>query len=327
MSTTSSTTSGLSATELLDGWRIVGEVLGDHAAALDRLEAGDADDGDEIDGAAEPAVEANGEPGELFAGSDLAATVAGAVAAASGAADMSRLWTELVRGADASARGRAGRDLVEVLEAMSEVLRNADRLDAERFALALEVAAERLAGDDDGAHPGCLSSVVAASAAGALAAVDGGATLADAVIAAADEGLVELEAGPVSHPDLVERGVVDAAAAGYLLLLDTLASVITGEPLPSPPPDTPPVPQHGAVFLVSCRIDPHEGCGLESANWLESTWYDLGELVEFEGLGATWRAALVTSLPGSAVEAIFEVGRPRELHIGLAGGTAADGGT
>ena len=47
-------------------------------------------------------------------------------------------------------------------------------------------------------------------------------------------------------------------------------------------------------------------------------WYELGELVEFEGLGATWRVGLITASPGAAVEAIYEVGRPQDLHIGLA---------
>src|SRR5690606_29830814 len=103
------------------------------------------------------------------------------------------------------------------------------RMDAERFALGLELAAERLAPADDGAHAGGLPAVVAAAADGALAALDAGAQLADVVIAAADDGLRELEAGPLSNPALVERGVVDASAAGFLLLLDALASVLTGE--------------------------------------------------------------------------------------------------
>ncbi|MDQ2678451.1 MAG: hypothetical protein M3Y51_06865, partial [Actinomycetota bacterium] len=160
--------------------------------------------------------------------------------------------------------------------------------------------------------------VGAASAAGALSAFDSGADLGDTLIAAADEGLVELEAGLLNNPELAERGAVDAAAAGFLLLLDVMASTVTGEPLPEPPSELPSVGSDGRRYEVRCRIRPHDGCGIESANWLESTWFELGELVEFEGLGATWRAGVITASPGAAVEAIFEVGRPQDLHIGLA---------
>jgi dihydroxyacetone kinase-like predicted kinase len=47
------------------------------------------------------------------------------------------------------------------------------------------------------------------------------------VVAAADAGLAELEHGPQVDPTLAGRGAVDPAAAGFLLLLDALASVVT----------------------------------------------------------------------------------------------------
>jgi hypothetical protein len=152
--------------------------------------------------------------------------------------------------------------------------------------------------------------------------VDAGASLADTIISAADEGLVELESGPRANPDLVERGVVDAAAAGFLLVLDVFASVVTGEPLPAAPieatePAVPPSARGARTYRVRCEVEPHEGCGLESANWLESTWHELGELVAFDGTSARWRAEVLTTVPGTAIEAIFDVGRPRELHVGV----------
>ncbi len=228
---------------------------------------------------------------------------------------MADVATAMERGGRAAA---CGSPVVEVLAGIAEALRNADHLDAERCSIGLEIAAERLAAGDDGAHSGCLAAVVAASAAGALSALDSGADLGDTVIAAADEGLAELEAGLVNNPELAERGTVDATAAGFLLVLDVLASTVTGEPLPEPPSEQPSVSSDGRRYEVRCRIRPHEGCGIESANWLESTWYEMGDLVEFEGLGASWRVGVITASPGAAVEAIYEVGRPHDLHIGLA---------
>lgn len=314
---------------LLEALTATATVLGDHRAALDHLDPLDGlSESVTIGGHGEPAEESApelvavpaGVPAGVAAGTDLAATLDSIVAAAQGATSFAALADAVEQGAVAGAVGAAGAGVATVVGGLAEAVRNADRLDAGRVAIGLELAAERLAPGDDGRHAGCLPAVVAAAADAALGAVDEGADLADVLIAAAEEGLVELESGPRSNPDLVERGVVDAAAAGFLLLLDVFCAVVTGEPLPSPP--APPVesgPARAASrhYVVRCQVEPHEGCGLESANWLESTWHDLGELVEFDPTGARWRAELHTTLPGAAVEAVFDVGRPRELHVGL----------
>ena len=305
--------SQLSPSELTGAVASAAAVVRDHAAALDQLEADSGWDADGLDGVSDTSGAHDGGRGP---GSSLARTLdAAASAMAVAPSGMAQVATAMERGARSAAGGSPS---VEVLAALAEALRNADHLDAERCSIGLEIAAERLASGDDGAHAGCLPAVVAASAAGALAALDTGADLGDTLIAAADEGLVELEEGLVNNPELAERGSVDAAAAGFLLVLDVLASTVTGEPLPEPPSEQPSIGSDGRRYEVRCRIRPHDGCGIESANWLESTWYDLGELVEFEGLGATWRVGVITASPGAAVEAIYEVGRPQDLHIGLA---------
>ena len=156
-----------------------------------------------------------------------------------------------------------------MLAGVAEAMRNADHLDGACLAIGLELATERLAGADDGSHAGCLPAVLAAAADAALGAVDNGAALPDVLIAAAEEGLVELESGPVNNPDLVRRGVVDPAAAGLLLVLDVFTGVVTDEPLPVPPAAPPSPPAVGAHrYRVACRIEPHEGAGLEDADWL-----------------------------------------------------------
>jgi dihydroxyacetone kinase-like predicted kinase len=291
--------------EFADALGVAAEVLGDHAAALDRLAAGD-------DWGATP-----DEPGT---GADLAATLAGAsrAVAASGAADFAGLATALVRGARDAARGPAGRRLAGLFDGAAEVLRNADRLDGVRAALALEAGAERLAAADDGRRAGRLPAVAAAAADGALAAADDGADLGEVLVGAADAGLAELERGPEADPGLARRGTVDAAAAGFLLLLDALASVVTGEPLPAPPTE-PPAPSAPAVhaYEVRCRIRPHEHCGPEEAEHLRAVWGELGQVVELEVGPDGWRAAVLTPRPGAAVEAVCDVGRPADLHIAV----------
>lgn len=319
---------------LVEALRAAAAVVDDHRAALDRLDQGD-DWDDGWDDEAPAAASTEGDVGDATgadgggpgtsgraAGSDLAATLAATATAAEGTTTFAALADAMVQGPSNSANGPAGRDMGQVLAGLAASVRNADRLDATRFALGLELAAERLTVADDGSHAGCLPAVLAVAADAALGAVDAGAALADTVIAAADEGLAELESGPRANPDLVERGVVDAAAAGFLLVLDVFASVITGEPLPAAPVEpVAPVPAGGSTgtrrYRVRCQVEPHDGCGLESANWLEATWHELGDLVAFDGTSAHWRAEVLTTVPGSAIEAIFDVGRPRELHVGV----------
>ena len=334
--------SQISAIELLSAFRSIAQVVAEHEQALNRLQTEDEEDsGSAWESAREQGLEGESNPGVRenlrsdtsdstgsdfdgtdfagtdLAGTDLARTLAAAVAVADGAADMAHLFDGLRRGAAEAAAGPAGHSLATVFSGLAEVLCNLDHLDGAGFALGLEVAAELLASQENGQNRGDMAAVLTATAAGALSAVDDGADLAEVVITAADEGLEELELGLQSNPDLAESGVVDAAAAGFLLMLDTLASVLTGEPLPSPPEDAPRLITGGLQFVVRCEVVAHEGCGLESANWLESTWHELGTLKLFDGIGPLWKVELLTTLPGEAVEAIFAVGRPQNLHIGL----------
>ncbi|MFM7064789.1 MAG: hypothetical protein ACKO04_15070 [Actinomycetes bacterium] len=294
----------LSPADLADVLRACADVLADHAAAVDALELSEEDllaDGDRPPG-----------PGTV-----LAQGLAAAAAAAQGTADLSRLG-EAVAGTCADGRGRAGRFWAGVTSGWAEGLRNADAVDGARLALMFEAAAEALARADGGSSPGGPTAVAAAAADAALAASDDGAALAEVLLAAADGGLVELERGPVADPELARRGVVDATAAAFLLVVDVMASVVTGEPLPELPAD--PFPSDPAAgpahrYQVRCRLHPAEGAAPE--DWLADALAELGEVLHCSPLGATWTVEVWTGVPGAAVEVLCDAGRPRELHIAV----------
>lgn len=317
-------TTRLGPAELVELVRSSARVIEDHAPALDLLaripaELPTAGPGSSTaaEGPTEPpfADAAATSPG---VGTQLAVTLADVAGRLDGARDLA--VAAAVLEATRPAGGHRGFDAV--LQALGAALRNADALDAERFAIGLELAAEALAPGDDGAHPGGFAAVVAATAAGALGSLDRGGPLLDVLVAAADDGLEELERGPVLDPDLADRGAVDAAAAGYLLFVDTAAAWVAGDPLPTPPAEpagwTAPVASDGNRFVVTCTVAPAEEDHLEASDWLESVWHELGDIVRFERLAARWDVEVVTSLPGAAIEALCEVGRPRELRVALA---------
>ncbi|MGB3412167.1 MAG: hypothetical protein WBA45_13335 [Microthrixaceae bacterium] len=331
--------SELSPDALVDALGVAAAVLADHADALDRLaltsEEADQGGGPEFTSDLDPG---NGQGQALdqpTPGTDLAATLESACSQQARGRDLRSVSTALHAGAVRGAQGDAGRGLSMVLGSLADVTSNADVVDGERLALALELAAERLLAESDAPEIGTMSAVLTAAASGALSALDQRMDLGDILIAASDDGLAELEAGPVSNPGLAARGAVDSAAAGLLLVLDALAAVVTGEPPPTAPTEQ--LSQAEAIgvagtgsqqFVVRCVVEPLEGCGMEAAAWLESTWHEIGRLIGFQVKADRWHVELHTTLPGAAVEALCSVGIPSELHIGVVdGGSSVDGGS
>jgi hypothetical protein len=303
--------SSLGPGDLLEALATASRVLDSHAAALDRLHSDPPSD-DPSD-AVIPGV-----------GADLARTLELAVQAARPGSDFATMCSALVDGGRRGCTTRAGRDLVTSFDGMAEVLRNADRVDAGRLALALEAAAERFAPSDAGDDPGGFAAVLTVVADSALSAADSGAELAEVILQAADGGLEELERGPEANQRLATRGVVDAAAAGLLLVLDTLASVVTGEPLPTPPEEPATVTAPGGSrevlrYEVSCRLEPHLE-GVESVVSLEDELLELGELVCFDAGAGAWVVTVRTAMPGAVIEVLAGHGRPRDVDIHLVGG-------
>jgi dihydroxyacetone kinase-like predicted kinase len=299
--------SSLGPGDYLEALSIASRVLDSHAAALDRLHRDPP-----ADGALRRGV-----------GTDLATTLEAAVQAARACSDFASICAAMVAGGREGCATRAGRDLVTVLDGVAEVLRNADRLDAGRLALALEAAAERFAPGDAGDDPGGFAAVLTVVADSALSAADAGAELDEVILQAADGGLEELERGPEANQRLAARGVVDAAAAGLLLVLDTLASVVTGEPVPSPPEEpaehAPTEPVAGVQrYQVSCRLEPHHD-HIEGLVSLEDEIVGLGDLLQLAAGPGGWSVTVATVVPGAVVEVLLDHGRPREVDIRLLG--------
>lgn len=297
-------------------------VLEDHATGLDHL----ALDGDPLAAGTDP-------PRGVGAGSDIATTLTAAVSAAGSCGDFATMCSAMSSAAQDAAHGRPGRSMARFLDGLTEVFRNTERIDAQRFALGLEAAAERLAPGDDGRHPGGFAAVANAAADAALDAADRGLDLAATVIAAAGSGVEELERGPALDARLAERGSVDGSAAGLLLVLDSLASVLTDEPLPEPPP----VPsaadatlaEHGTTgvtreagemhrfsFGISCEVLP-EDPGIEGASVLEHQLSSMSEIRRFEREPRQWIVEVVATNPGPVVELLAASGSLREVRIVL----------
>lgn len=298
-------------------------VLEAHAGALDLLDHGAAPvPGGSFEGAAGSASDALESLIPEGTGSDLAATLSAAATAAGRCSDFASACDAMTGAAAVAARGRGGRALAAFLSGLGEVFANADRIDAARFALGMEAAAERLAPRDDGRHPGGFAAVANVAADAALDSADRGSELGEAILAAASAGIEELERGPVLDARLASKGTVDSSAAGLLLVLDALASVVTGEPLPEPPE----AGVGGALvdsagtttrYEVECQLlvdDP----GVEAEADLEVGLAGLCDSYRIDRLrDQGWSLAVQTALPGVAVELLAGLGAIREVRIAV----------
>ncbi len=283
-------------------------VLQDHADALDSLDG----------------------PDTGSAGSAIATTMSAALEGTEAAGDLVSLTSLLERNARGAPTAKEAWIVGELFGAFAEVSSGADVINAEKFALILELTAEKIQGG--AVEPGGLRAVVTASSVGALRAVDQGLSLAETVISAADEGLDELESGVGVNPRLANDGVVDAAGAAFLLFLDSMAAVVTGDPLPQAPVSAEAESgSSGCLYSIACEVKPasagpgpakqtnEQSSWIESCSWLESTWNEMGRLTRFDMNDGRCFVGLETSDPGRALETLCSIGLPSELKIGLVG--------
>ena len=210
---------------------------------------------------------------------------------------------------------------------------------------------------------GTILSVARASAQAAQRALEAltpdergtGATALAAVLESARRaGQAALEATPQQLPVLADAGVVDAGAAGYLLLLDALLSVVDGRPLPAEvdlPAEVAAVIAHGnaGTNLPSDPADPvaeqraelhshldsgdggghdvHDPSGTryevmfllaapdENIDQFKVAWDSLGDSIVMVGGDGLWNCHIHTDDIGPVIEAGIDVGRPYRIQI------------
>jgi len=256
-------------------------------------------------------------------GANLLAVVAALAAAAVGATSAAALAAALVGPAERAARGHAGTLFGQFVTGWAEDIRNADRIDADRFALALEAGADRARRAMGTPTEGTMLSVIDAASAAALAALDAGGSLARVAAAANDAGLDALERTPDQLPALAEAGVVDAGAAGWLVWLDVVLSHILGDGDPgdlgSGHDGGRPASSVGGRWDIRFRIR----CNPAAAGSLSGVLASLGEVTEFEAVvaeamvadGGSWDVAARADDIGAVIEAALSAGRPIDIRV------------
>ena len=278
------------------------------------------------------------------------------------------ICSAISHGALMGARGNSGVIVSQLLRGLASTLTPSDDqsdgeppIDAAMLAKGLVAASE--AADSAVMRPveGTILSVARASAHAAqrtLEALESGDTddghgLATVLENAKRAGQAALEATPRQLPVLADAGVVDAGAAGYLLLLDALLSVTDGRPLPDEvelPAEVAAVIAHGNAgtrlqargtdAVASQReelhrhLDPSESgheigdpsgtryevmfllaAPDENIDHFKVAWDSLGDSIVMVGGDGLWNCHIHTDDIGPVIEAGIDAGRPHRIQI------------
>ena len=175
---------------------------------------------------------------------------------------------------------------------------------------------------------GTILTVVREAAEEARAAADGGDSLVATLERTRVAGQTSLDNTPELLQVLKDAGVVDAGAAGFLLLIDALLLVVDGREIPAPPE----APEGAADRARSGEqtITPETGKHVselryevmylleapdESMAGFREVWAGIGDSIVVVGGDGIYNCHIHTDEIGASIEAAIEIGRPREIRV------------
>jgi len=280
-------------------FRLIADALGDHAAGIDGLNVFPTENHD--------------------TGSNLASAfeaIASTVEALPARCDLTTMASTLATASTALSSdrsvGRSGALLARLIGGFAEAMRNQDRLNALRFALALEVGVEDATHSLGRPVDGTIISVARDAAIAALASADADGSLVHVTAAAADAALESLERTPTQLAALADAGVVDAGAAGWVVVLEVIAARVSGdEPVDPDDENVDHSDEVPARYRVSMLVECDEG----GARRLAAVWSSLGERVEVVTDDGVVSGSVDADDIGAVIEAVLAIGRPRNISV------------
>ena len=259
--------------------------------------------------------------------------------AANGSAAMADVCRAMAHGSLMGARGNSGVILSQLLRGVAERLGVADEAGPDALADALVVASDLARKAVVRPVEGTILTVARAAGEGAAVGLKAEQTLLGVVEQAREAAGEALAMTPTLLEPLARAGVVDAGGAGYVLLFDSLLSVIDGRPLP--------VPREEELAWEAGRGEPLaggavEGCAAasvaggvgpddvgdlryevmyfldapdDSIEAFRDVWSGIGDSIVVVGGDGEWNCHIHTNDIGAAVEAAIDIGRPHQIRV------------
>jgi DAK2 domain fusion protein YloV len=281
------------------------EQLAHHRDALNRLNVYPVPDGD--------------------TGTNMSLTVQSVVEEVRGTRGMAEVAGAIAHGSLMGARGNSGVILSQILRGLSDTFRGYEEVGTAALVLALARASD--AAYEAVLRPveGTILTVLRAAAdAAAETGTDAGEDLGTLLARVYRRAEKELENTPELLPVLKQAGVVDAGAAGFLLLIVAFLEEVTGLDVVVPERifaaavqavEGPPGKDVKSIaelrYEVMFLLDAPE----EKIDRFRDRWFELGDSIVIVGGEGTYNCHIHTDLPGPAIEAGIDAGRPHRLEI------------
>jgi hypothetical protein len=251
--------------------------------------------------------------------------------ALAGPPSMVAVCKAIAHGSLMGARGNSGVILSQLLRGLTSVLVQGGE-DADGPGLARGLVAASEAARQAVLRPveGTILTVARAAAEGAEESAAAGAPLVTVVEVSRRAAAEALARTPEQLPVLARAGVVDAGGSGYVLLLDSVLSVIDGRPLPPAPVVTASAYAAAAAALPRATLESEELGGgsdlrYEVMYFLEApdhtmgafkeVWAGLGDSIVVVGGEGLWNCHIHTNDVGGSIEAALDAGRPRDIRV------------
>ncbi|HEY2043174.1 MAG TPA: DAK2 domain-containing protein [Jatrophihabitans sp.] len=259
-------------------------------------------------------------------GTNLALTLRSAAEAVAGdrSATAGLVLRAMARGAVLGARGNSGVIMSQVLRGLAESLDGASDGDAALLAIGLRKASDAAYASVAEPVEGTILSVIAAAADAAEQTQRGGVADLGVIVEAALSGATEaLRRTPEQLEVLAKAGVVDAGGRGLVVVLEALASVITGRVAEAVPVR---IAARDRAALEAVRESGSDEFGYEvqyllhadedAVDELKRVLAELGDSLAVVGTGeGLFNVHVHVNDVGAAVEAGIEAGRPHRITI------------
>jgi fatty acid kinase len=245
---------------------------------------------------------------------------------ASAGDDLAAVCHAISHGSLMGARGNSGVILSQILRGLVGVIGEAGGCDGPTLVAALRAASDAAYQAVMRPVEGTILTVVRASAEAAEAAPPG--TLVEMVDVARAAAVDALEHTPDLLPVLAEAGVVDAGGTGFVLLLDALAHVVDGRPVPEPRVGEGAVRSDAHLVQHTAEDEHHDDVSdlryevmyfLEAPDELipafKDVWSGIGDSIVVVGGDGLWNCHIHTGDIGAAIEAAVDAGRPRKIRV------------
>jgi DAK2 domain fusion protein YloV len=294
----------LKASQLREVVQHYGEALRAHRKGLDKLNVYPVPDGD--------------------TGTNMSLTVQSVVAElkSAGGSDMRTISSAISKGAIMGARGNSGAILAQVLRGVAESAKEKTSLSPSDVADALEKAKKGAYESVLKPVEGTILTVVSAAATAARQSADKGTKLKEQMDHVRHASAEALARTPELLPVLKQAGVVDAGGSGFLLFVDALRYVVSGEPIPAAAEfDDDDVTADVAALehteLSELRYEvmfllEGDDAGIPT---FRSAWGDVGDSIVVVGGDGLFNCHIHSDDIGASIEVALNYGRPSQIRI------------